>query len=69
MKFWEAMKIYEEGGKVRSVNWIPGHFLDKSYNGLAICEKMDFIYHLDDEWELSTFNICPFCGDKNNETI
>lgn len=44
MKLWEAMKIINEGGKVRRENWDKGTYICKDGNGMIV-RKFD---HMDD---------------------
>ena len=52
MKFWEAMKAFEEGKNVRCKDWLPGHFMCKNNHHTSIQDQQDFWFSKDKEWEL-----------------
>ena len=51
MKFWEAMREYESGRRVRCKKWIIGHYMCKNGDNTSIQDRMDFWFGLTEEWE------------------
>jgi len=56
MKFWEAMKVLEEGKKIRPVSWKKEHYL-KKYKGTIVDQSGDFFTELFHCMPSETFEI------------
>lgn len=50
MRFHEAMKLLEEGKKVRCKEWVEEYFISSSEENLS--EGMDIFWFHEKEWEL-----------------
>lgn len=55
MKFWQAMREFENGRSVRCKEWLPGHFMniDQAKDNTAINDRMGFWCFKHEEWEYS----------------
>lgn len=58
MKLWEAMKIIDEGGKVRRENWDKGIYIRKDENGMIVrrFEYMDVILKFENLVDINNEN-------------
>jgi hypothetical protein len=61
MKFWEAMKAYDEGQKVRCKTWPKGHFMYRKQDNTSIMDRQEFWFFVYEEWEIISEK-CPTCG-------
>lgn len=58
MKFWEAMKLLEEGKKVRSTIWNKNIYIWKNEEGDYVNEENELlghcikVYDMNIEWEI-----------------
>jgi len=67
MKFWEAMKLYEEGEKVRCVDWFEKTFVCKKWYYHKTLEREDMLK----EWEIfgepnNHQNDLHYCSSSSN---
>lgn len=54
MKLWEAMKLLEEGKKVRRVYWDEDEYITTDeYGNIVYCDGRPYVNaYLSDNWEL-----------------